>query len=99
MYEIEYSTSALSDIKNIFQYSIENFGELAAKKYLNNLHAFIEKLSKMPTRGHRRRDLQDQFLTYQLEQHTIIYLIDEDHKSIIIVRLLHNKMNFGDLDL
>jgi toxin ParE1/3/4 len=96
LFEVIYSENSLVDISEIFQYGYEFYGEKIAKKYVTNLDQKFILLQKMPTIGHSRHDLPIDYLCLNYEQHSIIYRVDESKNEILIVRILHSKMDFEE---
>jgi toxin ParE1/3/4 len=96
LFEIVYSDNSLADIREIFQYGYDLYGEKIAKKYVFNLDQKFILLQKMPTIGHSRPDLPIEYLCLNYEEHSIIYRIDESKSEILIIRILHSKMDFEE---
>lgn len=96
MYRIIISDEVNEDFSDIYHYTVLTFGEKQYDIYEEKLKNTISKISKMPSIGHSRSDLPKKYLCFPVEQHFIIYQIDEAIKSINIIRILNSKMNFEE---
>lgn len=86
----EISTAAATDIDNIVEYTLLNFGATQAGKYAASLDHCFSLIASIPTLGRKyeRRPELHQFLH---GRHVIYYQIESE--SIQIVRILHERMN------
>jgi toxin ParE1/3/4 len=96
-YDINHSDQAIIDIRNIFQYSLETYGEIVGRRYVSLFNAKIEQLIQMPGIGHHRKDIPANMRSLNVEQHCIIYEVNETKRQVFIVRVFHARMNFGEL--
>ncbi len=92
MLKLNFSALAKQDIEEIFEYTINIFGNRKADEYSTFLFAEIQMLQINPKIGHGRKDIPLGCLAWPFEQHIIIYEIWEN--CIFINRILHSKMNF-----
>jgi toxin ParE1/3/4 len=92
MYNLLISEKVNEDFSDIYHYTVLTFGLRQYDIYQEKLKSAITKLRKMPTIGHSRSDLPEEYLCFSVEQHFIIYQIDEVNKSINILRILNSKM-------
>lgn len=97
MYEIINSNEAKNDIANILYYSEMTFGFAQSIIYQENISQAYSKLSQMPGIGHHRKDIPANMRSLNVEQHCIIYEVNETKRQVFIVRVLHARMNFGEL--
>jgi len=90
--QIKLSKQAQFDLDNIFVYSLENWGEVQAIKYLKNLQKQINLITTFKYLG---RSLYasnpNEFRSLLYKQHSIFYFIDEDF--IIIITVLNSRQN------
>lgn len=84
MLSIKITQHAAKQLKNIYEYSIKNWGKEKAKDYLISLHKTISLLAKPPSIAM----LYDKDIYYFPSQSHIIYFI-QDSKKIIILTVLH----------
>jgi len=91
MARYELSKLADQDLKEIYLYSLTNFGELQADKYLNDLNLCLQNLSKSPQQGRMVRDIQEGVYKFSFVSHMIFYVIRPP--GIFVARVLHKKMD------
>lgn len=96
MYNLIFSNEVNEDFSDIYHYTVLTFGLRQYEIYEEKLKLAITKLRKMPTIGHSRKDLPAEYFCYPIEQHFIIYQVDESNKSIKILRILNSKMDFKE---
>lgn len=89
------SELAFEDLESIFQYTFETFGIKKAIDYKENLFSNIQKLSQMPTMGHKHKNLSEEMRVFNVEYHSIIYNFTETHLQII--RIVHQRRNMEEL--
>ena len=73
MLDLEITDAAKLDIEDIFEYTLNFFGEKKANEYSFDLYINIEMLQRNPEIGHYRNDIPLGFLAWSFEQHIIIY--------------------------
>jgi toxin ParE1/3/4 len=95
--EIEISDDAYFDIEGILQISIETFGIIKAEEYSEKIFNKIILLSESPGIGHNHKYLPTNLRVTNLERHIIIYHFSEEEEQIKILRIVHQKINLGDL--
>ena len=95
-YILRTTDKAKQDFSDLTHYSLITFGEFQAYKYLLKFEEAYDKLSKFPTIGHSRKDLTEGLRAMTIGQHTLIYSINEKDQSILVIRILHARMNFSD---
>lgn len=90
MYEVVKSPLAKSDLKKIWRYSFDKWGEDQAGKYLLQLDAGMQGLTSNPKVGKSREKVRKGYRSIQINRHVIYYRL---HGQIIdIVRVLHERM-------
>lgn len=87
------SKRAASDIEQIGDYGIANFGLTQALKYHLGLDSRFEMLAEYPRIGTPSYDLRRGLYHWPYEAHTIFYTIHPDH--ILIVRVLPAGADFA----
>ncbi len=93
--EIIIGDLALIDIRDVFQYGIETFGLRKTEEYLARMHMKIEELSKWPDKGHYHPLINKDLRVYNVGKHLIIYKHFEEKSQIIILRIVHQKVNLN----
>ena len=56
-FEVILSPIAMDDLEDIYVHGVNTFGERQADIYAQKIHSVFERLSKMPTMGHARKDI------------------------------------------
>jgi toxin ParE1/3/4 len=82
---------ARQDIKQIWHYSYERWGEAQAESYLERIHQGMEKLASNPMLGKSRDNLRAGYRSFRVGQHLIYYTVSGDTLSIRRVR--HERMD------
>jgi len=81
------------DLKSIFEYTIENWGEKQARIYALKLSDGFDLIALPPQVGARRSKLYLNALSYTIGSHIIFYAIYSD-SHIQIAGVLHQSMDF-----
>lgn len=91
MLQVDKSKRARRDLKEIWSYTAEHWGDDQADRYLNSLDKAIARLSRNLLLGvdfgHVRTDLR----RLTVSRHRVFYIIIE--QTIFIVRVLHERMD------
>lgn len=94
MFKITFSPEAKKDIKGILEYSLETFGEPQTDNYKDEMNNAFISIQKMPTIGHVRKDTPLNYLSLVSGQHSIVYRIDKKINKVLVIRILHSRMDF-----
>lgn len=89
----ELSKEAKNDIDNIYVYTATTFGLSKANSYAERLKERLTFLSEMPNIGQKMNISGNAMFRFLYESHSIYYRIE--HNSIIILRILHQRMDPG----
>lgn len=84
------SPQAAERLKQISQYTLDNFGERQRKLYLKMLRDKMQSAAKSPDRGKERAEIKTGYYSISAGQHHIYYRIRDAHIEIIDV--LHQSM-------
>ncbi len=86
---MKYSLSdrAQADLIGIYTYTVINFGETQAERYLGGLYDSFERLLDNPKLG---KPARKNTRCYIYKSHYVIYHIDGD--TIKILRVIHTRM-------
>ncbi len=87
-----FSAHAQSDLINIINYTIENWGKTQANIYIDGLEELAENLAKSPTLGTRRNDLKDGLFSFPYQSHILFYTSTKS--GITIIRVLHQHQSW-----
>lgn len=84
------SVKAQADIKNIFRYSYQEFGQAQALKYRTNLEYCFQLLADTPEIGRKYDAIREGYQRHEHERHVVFYR--KRNNDILIVRVLHENM-------
>lgn len=90
-FEIRIRPRARQDLKAIWTYTLERWGESQADLYLQQLDAGIRSLIDFPDIGESCEHIRAGYRKLQVNRHLIFYRRGERH--IEIVRVLHQAMD------
>ena len=93
-YSLVLAPEAQSDIDDILQYTIAEWGQNQAEKYKVVLGKGFSSLKYNPGLGHARPDIPAEYRAYQAGQHILIFRVADT--TIYVVRVLHGSMDFTD---
>lgn len=89
------SQKALSDLRSIWNYTVETWSEEQADSYYQNLVQAFETIAKRPeSAGHSYEDVRCGYRGCHSGKHIIFYRVLRNGK-VRIVRILHERMDFG----
>jgi len=85
------SEKADQDVREIYLYSYETFGEAQADKYLSGMEESFADLANNPLVGRSCEWLKAGYHQHEYVSHVIFYRPEKD--GIFIGRILHKSMN------
>lgn len=91
MYEVVKSPLAKDDLKGIWHYSFNKWGEDKAAEYLRQLNVRMQGLGKNPEIGRSREYIRQGYRSIQVNRHIVFYRLQG--QEIDIIRVLHERMN------
>ena len=80
------SQDAFQDIKAIYRYSLENFGQARADQYAADMEACLSLLADNPQMGRDFGQVRANLRRHEHQSHVIYYR--EDGDDILILRIL-----------
>lgn len=84
------SPQAQQSLKQISQYTTENFGERQRKKYLKMLRDKMRQIAKNPYQRKNRDDIKNGYYSVSAESHHVYYRIRDT--QIEVIDVLHQSM-------
>lgn len=75
--------AARNDIKQIWRYSVETWGEKQATVYMTQLETRFDELAENPLLGRARPDVEQGYRSLSSDKHIIFYTISGDIVEII----------------
>jgi toxin ParE1/3/4 len=93
MTDILHSHRTREDLKRIWRYTYQEWGEAQANRYLDDMSLAIKRLAKNPEQGSPRDHIRQGYRAMLCGRHLIFYTVQVD--AIRIVRVLHERMDVG----
>jgi len=91
MREIVKRPCAKDDLKGIWLYTFNEWGETQADKYLSEIEASIKRLQQHPRLGRPREDVRAGYHSIRVNQHIVYYVLAPS--LIRVIRVLHTQMD------
>ncbi len=91
MLEIVIRPRARSDIKKIWRYTCDNWGEKQADVYTDALGQAIEEMTENPEMGNSIEHIRKEYRLYHFKHHFVIYRLSST--VLDVVRVLGEKMD------
>jgi toxin ParE1/3/4 len=85
------SPRAQADIDDIWDYTVECWGERQAALYLKLIKATVDAVAKDPGVGRNCDDVRPGVRRYQVGAHVVFYRVFGT--AIVVVRVLHQRMD------
>lgn len=95
MFEIHLTNHAQLRLAEIEEYSLENFGTIVCKKYMQDIADKIQKLGQKSDLGKIRDDISDKYFLLSVRSHYIIY--DIINTDIYIVTIENQRRDVQSL--
>jgi len=93
--EFKLSVKAQAEIKKIFRYSFQEFGENQAIKYKASLDECFQLLAENPSMGRECHHIRDGYFRHKHESHIIFYTQRSNH--IFIVTIVHDRVDVTNI--
>ncbi len=84
------SNKAEQDLRNIYRYTVSNFGQLQAEAYLSGLEETLVQVSDTLTLAQKVDDIRKGYRRYLYQEHAVYFI--EKKSFIYVVRVLHQQM-------
>jgi toxin ParE1/3/4 len=84
------SNKAEQDLRNIYRYTVSNFGQLQAEAYLSGLEETLVQVSDTPMLAQKVDDIRKGYRRYLYQEHAVCFI--EKKPLIYVVRVLHKQM-------
>ena len=92
MRELRLSRKAESDLVDIAQYTVAEFGPEQARKYRDQFRACFRSLLDNPLLGRSAEEIAPGLRRIRQQAHVVFYIPSD--AAILIVRVLHHSMDF-----
>lgn len=93
MTPVRYTLRSYKDLEDIEAYSLENWGQYGAIRYLKRMQAIISLLETSPDLGRDIGHLESECRVLKAEHHYVIY--KHHHSEVQILRILSDKMDLA----
>lgn len=93
MATIEFTRAADRDLIDIYLHSVAQFGPVQAERYLNTLHAKLERAAEHPDFGADYGFVTEGLRRYEVVSHAIYYRATPS--GVLVLRVLHGRMDAG----
>jgi len=84
------------DLESIDLYGLEAWGEAQMQEYSDRIFSVLDSLSNFPRIGTLHDDLASETRSIGVGHHRIYYRVE--HDRIVVMRILHERMNEPDAD-
>ena len=92
MADLRLSRRAVSDLAEIADYTIAEFGIDQARRYRDQLQACFRSLLANPQLGRSAEEVAPGLRRIRQQAHVVFYRVERD--GLLIVRVLHHSMDF-----
>ena len=92
MAELRLSRRAETDLAEIADYTIREFGIDQARRYRDQFQACFRSLLDNPLLGSSAGEVAPGLRRIRQQAHVVFYRVEQDH--LLIVRVLHHNMDF-----
>jgi len=94
MASFSFTSKALEDLSEIWNYTYDIWSENQADKYYKLLIGFCKQIAKQPEIGRNYKQTKQNVLGFKAGEHIIFYRMINSGE-IEIVRILHSRMDLG----
>lgn len=92
MVKLRFSRSAIKDLTEIWNYTLENWSENQADKYYKLLYSACLLISKNPEKGNSYDNILSGLRGKRVSKHIVFYRIGKNGQ-VEILRILHEQMD------
>ena len=86
------SPRAQSDLREIWDYTVERWGMEQAEIYVRTIRSAVERIAENPGQGRQCDEIRPGYFKYASGSHVLFYRRISD--GIDVVRVLHQRMDF-----
>ena len=90
-HQLVIAPAAKTDLKDIYQYGLRQWGQTQSESYLENIKQQIWTLTEQPLIGVDRSELLSGARSLPIESHTLFYSVTLD--TVEIIRVLHGRQD------
>ena len=93
MAEFSLRPKALTDLDEIWDYTVETWGEEQAERYLRSINESFRKIADNPSLGRSCEGIREGYRKRGVGRHVIFYRTIDG--GVDVVRILHERMDVG----
>lgn len=90
-HQLVIAPAAKADLKNIYQYGLQQWGKSQSDSYLETLKEHFWAITEQPLMGAERPELLPGIRSLPIESHTLFYRVNTD--TVDIIRILHGRQD------
>jgi toxin ParE1/3/4 len=90
-HQLVIAPAAKTDLKDIYQYGLRQWGQAQSDRYLENIKAQFWSITEQPLMGAERSDLLLGARSMPIESRTLFYRFTTD--TVEIIRVLHGRQD------
>jgi toxin ParE1/3/4 len=90
-HQLVIAPTAKTDLKDIYQYGLRQWGQTQSESYLENVKEQLWMLTEQPKIGIDRPELLLGVRSLPIESHTLFYRVTSD--AVEIIRVLHSRQD------
>ena len=87
----KFTGQAERDLEAIVEFTLENWGQSQATKYVDGLEALLASLALTPSLGVSKDEIFKGLLSFPYVSHVVFYIKDND--GVTVIRILHKRMD------
>jgi len=91
MHKVRLTPAARRQLKDIWNYSLDAWGEEQADRYLMDIHEALQSLAANPGLGRSRSDIAPGYTCLAVNKHLVFYLIRD--ACLDVIGVLHERMD------
>jgi toxin ParE1/3/4 len=92
MGKYELTNKAVEDLSEIWEYTVEEWSETQANRYYNFVLESYQEIANHPQFGKQYEEIEKDLLGFKSNHHIIFFKVVSP-KEIVVVRILHERMD------
>lgn len=88
-FRLELSESARQDFRDILSFTLQTWGERQLVEYRQKLDSALQVIAENPQAGSARHGM----MIYPVGRHVVFYQVDDNARTVYVVRILHGRMD------
>ena len=88
-FRLELSESARQDFRDILSFTLQTWGERQLVEYRKKLDSALQVIAENPQAGSARHGM----MVYPVGRHVVFYQVDDNARTVYVVRILHERMD------